>query len=106
MSLPLPFFKTKFEDKHIVDQKFYMAKHNEENRDIMLFANEVHEKPNNSGPAKTAAMTMPSLVSAPPPPRESTVACVENGGQNKKGNKGKVLSKEEEQVRFPLHSIH
>jgi len=105
MSLPLPFFKTKFEDKHIVDQKFYMAKHNEENRDIMLFANEVHEKPNNSGPGKTAAMAMPSLVSAPPP-RESTVAYVENGGQNKKGNKGKVLSKEEEQVRSPLHSIH
>lgn len=103
MSLPLPFFKTKFEDKHIVDQKFYMAKHNEENRDIMLFANEVHEKPNNSGPAKTS----PSPVSAPPP-REPTVASVENGGQNKKGNKGKgkVLSKEEEQVCFSLYSIH
>ncbi|PWW77735.1 hypothetical protein C7212DRAFT_292672, partial [Tuber magnatum] len=70
MSLPLPFFKTKFEDRHIVDQKFYTAKHDEENRDILLFANEVHEKPNNSGPVKMAMTTVPSLVSTPPP-RES-----------------------------------
>ncbi|CAZ83037.1 unnamed protein product [Tuber melanosporum] len=95
MSLPLPFFKTKFEDKHIVDQKFYMAKHNEENRDILLFANEVHERPNNNnGPAKTTAV--PSLVSTPPP-RGSSVAGMEKGGKNKKGGKEKVLSKEEEQ---------
>ncbi|CUS14304.1 unnamed protein product [Tuber aestivum] len=92
MSLPLPFFKTKFEDKHIVDQKFYTAKHDEENRDILLFANEVHEKPNNSGPAKTVTTTMPFLVSTPPP-REPGPA----KGKNKRGGKEKVLSKEEEQ---------
>ncbi|RPB05941.1 hypothetical protein L873DRAFT_1796809 [Choiromyces venosus 120613-1] len=94
MSLPLPFFKTKFEDRHIVEQKFYMAKHNEENRDIKLFANEVHERPSNSEPVKTT--TMPSLVTTPP--REPGVASVEKGGRNKKkGGRERVLSKEEEQ---------